>query len=487
MPKLVKSIWTLRSKSHLWTRLALRDERTFATRLLPWLALVMLSFSVVDWLMVSDTPFLVFFGIRLFAVVVSRVFYLWSRGRLRYGTRLFLTVGPYIGCVEFIMLWQDLARGPYFAGLGLVMITSAMLFPVRLRVAAIVYSLGTLPVFVWSVMQTDALSMEVITLAMMTLGSIVVCSVNSGQVWSDHCLTLHVAETLARDLGKRDKEIRAKAEELLKRRAFESQFSPQVVSAVLNDGLSMTAMRQVELAVIVIDIENSTGKTNTIKPLDYKAVVEEVFDVFSSACLKWNITVDKFTGDGAQAFAGAPIASKDNLFRAMRACVDTIQMLRNRADSLDALWGSPLNIRFAVCSGISLVGFLGRGTLKSYTAMGETVSLAHRLCGNAQPWAVTVLDRARTLTRNEFDMVPDTALEQREISGLKGFGEQKFKTYSLAPRAQRVLDLAERCRTCGTPLVFEETVTGMPKVVCPGCTARQGQEQRTPKASVMVA
>lgn len=476
MAPLINSIWALRSKSHLETRLNIRDERTYATRLIPWLALVMLSFSVVDWLTRPEVPFLVFFAIRLAGVAGSRILYLWSRGRVRYGTRLFLTVAPYIGSVEFIMLWQDLARGPYFAGLGLVMITSAMLFPVRFNVAAAVYTTSILPILVWCAVQHDVLSVEVMTLLLMVLGSVAVCSVNSGQVREDHKQRLRTAETLARDLGKRDKEIREKAEELVKRQTFESQFSPQVVSAVLNKGSFATSMRQMDLAVIVIDIENSTGKTSSLKPLDYKAVVEEVFDVFSSACLKWNVTVDKFTGDGAQAFAGAPIASSDNLFRATRACVDTIQMLKSRGSNLETLWGGPLNIRFAVCCGPSLVGFLGRGTLKSYTAMGETVSLAHRLCAHARPWAISVLDRGRTIERSEFDTVSGASFEQIEMTNFKGFGAQKFRVLTLSPQVEEAkMELAQRCRACGTPLVFEETATGMPKVVCPGCVSRHGQ------------
>jgi class 3 adenylate cyclase len=305
----------------------------------------------------------------------------------------------------------------------------------------------------------------------MLLGSVLVCSVDSGQVHHDTRIRLAAVEALARDLGKREREIRKKAEELLKRRIFESQFSPQVVSAVLANRLLLKEMKRYPIVNIVTDIENSTQKANTIDPSAYKEVVEEVLDVFSAACLKWNITLDKFTGDGVQAFVGAPMSSGDDLTRAVMACRDCMTMLSARKAALELLWRTPLNVRFAICQGEALVGFIGRGSFKSYTAVGDMVSFTHRLSAVPPPWTIALYQwQGDTAAKLEFLGFKNSSTL---VTDLKGFGDRKFQIQLLAPEISTdPASDAGRCPECETPLVLEEGLMGLPKVYCPGCQAR---------------
>jgi class 3 adenylate cyclase len=374
-------------------------------------------------------------------------------------------------CVEFIMLKYGLITGPYFAGLSLVMVTSTMLFPLKLRYAFVVYSLCVLPVFAWIIFQPLPETSDTLSVVLMLLGSVLVCSINSGQVHSDMRTRFLAVEDLARDLGVREKEIRKKAEELLKRRIFESQFSPQVVSAVLANRLLVKEMKRYPIVNIVTDIENSTQKANLLSPSAYKEVVEEVLDVFSAACLKWNITLDKFTGDGVQAFVGAPMSSDDDLTRAVMACRDCMTMLSARKAALELLWKTPLNVRFAICQGESLVGFIGRGSFKSYTAVGDMVSFTHRLSAVPAPWTIALHQWQGNVSPNlEFLGFKRSSVE---VTDLKGFGDRKFNIHLLTPEisADQASD-AGRCPDCETPLVLEEGLMGLPRVYCPGCQAR---------------
>jgi adenylate cyclase len=471
---LIKPINVLRRKSHVDTRLQLRDERTFARIVLPKIAVVYVGFGFVDWYSASSGDPVEFFGVRLAAVLISRVLYLLSRGRLKYGMRFMLLFSPYVFAVEYIMIKYGLVLSPYFAGLALVMLSGTMYFPVRMAIAAMVYGASILPALIWvSIHPTESVT-GTMNFFLMTIGSVVLCTVNSEQIYRDFRERLILMETLARDLGRREKEIRAKADQLFKRQAFESQFSPQVVSAVLNDRASLKEMLQRNVVTVVVDIENSTLKAKTLVPTEYKNVIEEVFDVFASACLKWNITVDKFTGDGAQAFAGAPVTSTDDMFRALMASKDTLKMLRARQFSMEPRWKSPVVVRIAVCEGKALVGFLGRGTLKSFTAIGETVSFAHRLCGAAEPDSIAVYS---LIHPGSIEMINiGFSAETKILSNLKGFGDQSFRVTMLRPMEEETVDADNgRCGDCQTPLVLEDSVSGLPRIVCPGCQSRRLQ------------
>jgi hypothetical protein len=230
-------------------------------------------------------------------------------------------------------------------------------------------------------------------------------------------------------------------------------------------------MQERHVAVAVIDVIGSSARTKQIDPKDYKEVIEEVFDVFSSACLRWDVTVDKFTGDGAQAFAGAPTTSHNDTLRALMACRDTIQMLEGRSLALTRRWGEPLQIRSAVCEGSALVGFIGRGTLKSYTAIGETVSFTHRLCAAGVPGKIVCY----SLSAHGSLEIPHSGFDRefRPVSNLKGFGNEKFQVAFLSPSKQHEAMIDNgRCGVCGTPLILDEEPNGLPKLTCPGCQAR---------------
>lgn len=473
--RLTKGVLSLRSRSHVNTRLQLRDERIYTTRLLPWLALVNVSFTVVDSLVSHHGGPLFFGAIRVSAVLASWALFLLSRGRVRYGTRLLCVVGPYILCVEYIMASQGLIYTPYFSGLILVMVTSTMLFPVKARVAAEVYGLALAPILIWSIFHGDGSLIDQLNVMLMALGSVFVCSINSGQVYGDLRARLEATEELARDLGRRETEIRSKARQLVKRQAFESQFSPQVVKAVLRDPATVKERSKRQLVVLVLDIENSTAKATSLPGDQYDEVIEEVYDVFASACLQWDVTVDKFTGDGGMAFAGAPVHAKDDFRRALMACKETLRMLAARKEQLDSRWGERLNVRMSLAEGMARVGFIGRGTLKTYTAVGEVVSFTHRLASSPSPWSIATY--SWTDPGKLEELYPGLTSFSTVVSGLKGFGARQFPIRVFTP----VVEVAEtlnvgRCDLCGTPLIFDENEFGFPRIACPGCILRSGCE-----------
>ncbi|MEA2404678.1 MAG: hypothetical protein QOE08_1325, partial [Thermoleophilaceae bacterium] len=96
-------------------------------------------------------------------------------------------------------------------------------------------------------------------------------------------------------------------------------------------------------------------------------------------------TVNKFTGDGAMALFGAPLAHEDH---ARRACYAALQL----RDDLDAYardvrveHGLSFSVRMGLNSGEVVVGSVGDDLHMDYTAIGHTVGLAARMEGLAEP------------------------------------------------------------------------------------------------------
>lgn len=464
----VKSIWSNRSRSHLHTRLALRDEASFFYRLLPVISVIYVLFVAVDCVSAKTERWWIYLIIRSVAVILSYLGFRWSRGRTRYGFRVYLASAPYVYAIQLIMCLENLAFSPYLAGVAIVMLCVAVLFPVRLSVAVVLNLLFIVPLLIWCALTGDLELWQQSLFAFMVVGAGVLAVVNSAQMGIDVVERMIASERLSRDLGKRHKEIRDKAEELLRRKVFEHQFSPQVVNAVLKDRSLVQKMDKREIVVVVIDVADSTQRANTLAPDLYKEVIEEVLDVFSAACLKWDITLDKFTGDGVQAFAGAPISGSDCLERAVFSCLDTIKMLHLRLGHLNLIWGKPLEVRFAINEGDALVGFIGRGIYKSYTAVGDVVSFTHRLVANPKPWDIAVYSWKRDLSF--LGELGQFTSKRQAVTNLKGFVDQRFPCMFLSPKMDQgdQVDVG-RCADCSTPLVLEDGPNGLPRVSCPAC------------------
>jgi class 3 adenylate cyclase len=153
------------------------------------------------------------------------------------------------------------------------------------------------------------------------------------------------------------------------------------------------------------------------------------------------------------------------------AAKDTLLMLAARRSVLEAHWGEPIRVRIAICEGDALVGFLGRGTLKSFTAIGETVSLAHRLCSVCEPNGILFHSayHARALALVDIGM----AREMLEVGNLKGFGDLRFQVTQFKSNTETASpDDHGRCPDCATPLIIEELEDSSTRVTCPGCRAR---------------
>ena len=259
--------------------------------------------------------------------------------------------------------------------------------------------------------------------------------------------------------------------EILSRKALEHQFSPQVLKQVISQPADILNMKASVISVLVLDIENSTGKSTILNLTDYKAAIEETFDLFASACLKWDLTLDKFTGDGAQAFAGAPLVQRDDRQRVLQASLDFLRMLNARQDFLAQLWQGELRVRLAVTTGSALVGFVGRGRIRSFTVIGETVSLTHRLCAAAAANSVCVLNIPQGQPDNLIADVKSSG--QRIVTNLKGFGSKQFLVSEYQPfqHTDDDLDLG-RCSDCNTHLVFNTSAQGIMEISCPACGSK---------------
>ena len=147
---------------------------------------------------------------------------------------------------------------------------------------------------------------------------------------------------------------------------------------------------QRNVTVLFADIRGFTSLAETQAPHDVVRMLKGYFELMAEAVFDQRGIVDKFIGDAVMALWGAPEPLEDAPLRACRAAVEmqtklAVFNLRRRAA------GQPdIGVGIGINTGSAVVGLMGSIRRPEYTAIGDTVNVASRLCGLAKAGQVLI-------------------------------------------------------------------------------------------------
>jgi class 3 adenylate cyclase/tetratricopeptide (TPR) repeat protein len=152
-----------------------------------------------------------------------------------------------------------------------------------------------------------------------------------------------------------------------------------------------------QVTVLFADMMGSMELAEQSDPEELRAIMDRFFSILCAGVHRFEGTVDKFTGDGAMALFGAPIAHEDH---ARRACYAALQLQRDLvtyAAELRREQGLGFSVRMGLNSGEVVVGAIGEDLGMEYTALGHTVGLAQRMEQLAEPGKTYVTQHTASL------------------------------------------------------------------------------------------
>jgi predicted ATPase/class 3 adenylate cyclase len=133
------------------------------------------------------------------------------------------------------------------------------------------------------------------------------------------------------------------------------------------------------VTVLFADVVGSMELSEQTDTELWRRVMERFFAILCEGIHRFEGTVDKFTGDGAMALFGAPIAHEDHARRACYAALHLQERLGEWAGELRREEGLNVSVRMGLNSGEVVVGAIGDDLGMEYTAVGHTVGLAQRM------------------------------------------------------------------------------------------------------------
>ena len=213
-----------------------------------------------------------------------------------------------------------------------------------------------------------------------------------------------------------EERVRRQVEELERVSRLRRFLSPQVAEMVLSagDGSFAEGHRR-DITVVFADLRGFTGFAETAEPEEVWAVLSQYHQAIGDLVMRFDGTLERFTGDGIMVFFNDPVPIDDATARAVRLGV----AMRARVQELADSWrraGHTLALGVGIAQGYATCGRIGFEGRYDYAAIGTVTNLAARLCSAAEPWQVLVTQRVSAAVEDVAVVRPVGELTLRGFS-----------------------------------------------------------------------
>lgn len=287
-------------------------------------------------------------------------------------------------------------------------------------------------------------SFPVVLNAFFITGSIVICTLIRHFNGKLRLKDLDSQNKLAEELHSREQIIKKKTIEATKLHQLSTQFSPQVVKAIREGQISIDdGVHRTKICAVFIDIVKSTDKVTKLHENEVEQCLARFLDTCLTTFLKFDLTIDKFHGDGILAFSNMPIRRDDYIERTCMAALEAVNAIKNDKEFYLKHWNSELEVRVGIAAGLANVGFYGnKKYFKTFTAIGSPLPYASRLTSVAEPGQI-LIDHEMADHLEKFGFV----LKNSGYKVLKGFEDNKNNVFELISSPEYVLS-GENVKTC---------------------------------------
>jgi len=171
-----------------------------------------------------------------------------------------------------------------------------------------------------------------------------------------------------------------------------------------------------QVTVMFCDMEGFTPLSEILGIEDAYSIIDQVYEILIHKVHDYEGTVNEMTGDGIMALFGAPVALEDAPQRAIRSSLAIHREMTKFSDQLRERNRGipPIKMRIGIHTGPVVVGTVGNDLRVEFKAVGDTVNLASRMEGQAQPGTTYITEETFKLTEGLFRF---EGLGQRAIKG----------------------------------------------------------------------
>jgi adenylate cyclase len=191
------------------------------------------------------------------------------------------------------------------------------------------------------------------------------------------------------------------------RAQFQRLLSPNLVDQVVQGKLQLEKGGVLsEVTLLFSDIRGFTSMSESREPEEIVRMLNEYFELMVDVIFKYEGTLDKFVGDEVIALFGAPVPMQNAEIKAAQCALDMMRVLSEWNRTRAAEGQNEIKIGIGINTGIVVTGAIGSSRALQYTAIGDAVNTASRLCSVAQPGQIILSEATYRKVKDEVAAVP---------------------------------------------------------------------------------
>jgi adenylate cyclase len=202
-------------------------------------------------------------------------------------------------------------------------------------------------------------------------------------------------------------------------RAQLSRFlSPALVEQAARGALELSKGGALtEITILFCDIRGFTSMSEKMPAQEVVRMLNDYFELMVDIVFDHNGILDKFIGDAIMALWGAPVRRSDDALQAVQCAVEMQKKIAEFNAARIADGKEPIRAGIGVHTGTVVVGNMGSSKALSYTAIGDGVNRASRLCSIAKAEEVIISSECAHkagLDRFVLESLPPAKVKNRE-------------------------------------------------------------------------
>ena len=160
--------------------------------------------------------------------------------------------------------------------------------------------------------------------------------------------------------------------------------APQVAELVEgSDQEALLDSHRAEVVAIFCDLRGFTSFSHAARPEEMMGLVQEYYGALGAIITRYEATLTCFMGDGLMLLLNAPVPCPEPALHAVRMAVEMQASIQRLKSGWHAR-GHAIGFGMGLAKGPATVGRIGYEGRSDYTAIGNVVNLASRICGAAE-------------------------------------------------------------------------------------------------------
>ncbi len=164
-----------------------------------------------------------------------------------------------------------------------------------------------------------------------------------------------------------------------------------------------------QVTMLFADIRGFTALSEKMSPERVVKMLNFYLGKMTDAVFLHKGTLDKYMGDSIMAIFGAPLKQKDHALNAVKAALAMQEISKELKKGVP-----PVKFGIGINSGYAVIGNIGSEQRLEYTAIGDTVNLASRICSKAQGGQILISDDTYKLVKDKVNI---KKLGKRKVKG----------------------------------------------------------------------